>query len=119
MAEAVLLDCDEGRQMGCQSFCCRLIVRLTPEERERRVGGVAPPMGCIPKDPGGHCVHLDRQTHRCAIWEERPEVCRGYDCNGDRLLQVVLREGLQSLRQLVESRRLIPREAYLRIPSRG
>ncbi len=35
-------------------------------------------------DPDGYCPHLDRETLKCAVWEERPLRCRQYDCRGDR-----------------------------------
>ena len=26
---------------------------------------------------GGYCVHLDRESYRCTVWEQRPVPCRG------------------------------------------
>lgn len=99
-----LVDCEAGRRLGCQTFCCRLVVRLTAEERSRGVPGVGPLMGCIPKEKDGYCVHFDRTTNLCRIWNERPQVCRDYDCNNDQLLQVVLLQGFTTLTDLVTSR---------------
>lgn len=98
-----LVDCEVGRRLGCQTFCCRLVVRLTAEERMRGVPCVGPSMGCVPKDEDGSCVHLDRNTNLCRIWNERPQVCRDYDCNNDELLQVVLLQGFRTLTELVTS----------------
>lgn len=57
---------------------------------------------CVDKDPvDGLCVYNDRQTHGCSVWSERPAVCRSFDCNQDPLLQVVARDGYQSLTALV------------------
>jgi hypothetical protein len=95
---AILVDCDAGRRRGCQTFCCRLIVRLAPEERDP----ADPRKNCVDKNPlDGLCIHLDRETSRCRIWNARPAVCRGYDCREDPLLEVVLREGFRSLTELV------------------
>lgn len=112
------VDCDVGRTMGCSTFCCRLIVRLTPAERERGLPGVEREMNCLPKSSDGWCIHFDRKTSLCRIWEERPAICREYDCNQDTLLQVVLQEGFRSLTQLVTDDRECPRNARVRIPRR-
>ncbi len=100
---AAILDCDEGRRLGCATFCCRLIVRLTAEERGTIAG--RPSGSCLDKGPDGLCEHLDRATHRCRIWQRRPEVCRSYDCNDDPLLAVVLRDGFSTLTRLVRAPR--------------
>jgi len=99
--KAVVLDCEEGRRRGCASFCCRLIVRLAPGERdpgqphrtEKR---------CVDKHPdSGLCVYMDPETELCTVWDRRPKVCREYDCNEDPLLQIVLRDGFTSLVKLI------------------
>jgi hypothetical protein len=59
-------------------------------------------MNCVPKGPDGVCVHLDPVNSRCRIWNERPRVCREYDCRRDDLLALVLRDGFTSLTQLVK-----------------
>lgn len=111
------VDCEAGRRMGCCTFCCRLLVRLDPEERPA-LEGLEARKGFVDKDHDGCCVHLDRVTQRCRIWARRPRVCREYDCNTDFLLQVVLREGFTNLAQLVKAaaRAYIPRETYIAIP---
>jgi hypothetical protein len=102
IAETVL-DCEAGRAMGCASFCCRLIVRLRPGEREPRASdGVH--KSCVDKEPeSGLCVWFDTPSGHCKVWNERPGICREYDCNDDPLLQVVLREGFSSLVALVHA----------------
>lgn len=95
----VVIDCEAGRRMGCATFCCRLIVRLGPGERDPR--DPRDEKSCIDKDPSsGLCVHLDPKTKRCAIWNERPTACREFDCNEDYRLQVVLKQGISNLVQL-------------------
>ena len=115
----VFLDCEEGRRLGCATFCCRLIVRLTPEERGRGVPGVEPAMNCLPKDTDGLCIHLDRETSLCRIWRERPRVCREYDCNHDGLLSVVLKSGFTSLTQLVRDASRLRKAPRARVPLRA
>jgi hypothetical protein len=99
------VDCDIGRELGCSTFCCRLIVRLAPGEREPGAEGRSD-KHCVDKDlKSGWCVHLEPTTHACKVWSGRPRVCREYDCNTDPLLQVVLEHGFVDLTTLVKSRR--------------
>lgn len=99
-SNTVLIDCEAGRRMGCASFCCRLIVRLSPSERDPGSPD-DPGKHCLDKDTrDGLCVYFERDTGRCGIWERRPRTCREYECNSDPLLQVVLREGYSSLVRL-------------------
>lgn len=103
-----ILDCDEGRRLGCRTMCCRLVVRLAPGEPDPG-GHRDPRKSCVDKDPrDGLCVYIDRRTGRCTKWHERPSVCRGYDCNHDPMLQVVIQDGVHSIvqaAQLVRKRR--------------
>lgn len=112
-----LIDCDTGRRMGCQSFCCRMLVRLKPHEREKPADGT-PPKSFIDKDEEGDCIHFDKQTSRCRIWEKRPEICREYECNSDFLLQVALRETFCHIVELAQKAAItyIPAETYTFIP---
>jgi Fe-S-cluster containining protein len=36
-----------------------------------------------PHESDGQCSHLDRKTHGCTIYQQRPAACRGFDCRGD------------------------------------
>lgn len=113
------IDCDAGRALGCQTFCCRLLVRLDPDEREAAQGGL-PPKGFVDKDlEDGLCIHLDRENHRCRIWAKRPRICREYHCNDDEMLQAALQLG--SFKNIVELAKAavrlnVPRECYVRVP---
>lgn len=113
-----LIDCDEGRRLGCRTFCCRLLVRLDEDEREPAVDG-RPAKGFVDKGADGLCVHLDRVSHRCGIWEKRPRICREYDCNHDYLLQAAIRVGVKDIVQLSRDSlalHLAPEE-HVRIPA--
>lgn len=106
------VDCARGREMGCQTFCCRLLVRLEEDERAPLSGSF------VEKAEDGYCTHLNRENHLCGIWGRRPRVCRAYDCNNDFMLQVALRH---SFRNITELARLavtayIPREYHVRVP---
>lgn len=112
-----LVDCDTGRRMGCFTFCCRMLVRLQPDEMESG-DGISPPKGFVDKDIDGYCVHFDRASGHCTNWDKRPKVCCEYECNSDFLLQVVLREGFTNIASLAKaaSKAYIPKESYLKIP---
>ncbi|MEJ2439728.1 MAG: YkgJ family cysteine cluster protein [Gammaproteobacteria bacterium] len=115
----VYVDCDAGRDMGCATFCCRLLVRLKPHEMQPSDGQTAA-KGFVDKDEQGLCVHLNRETWGCNIWAQRPQTCREYDCNADFLLQVVLREGFTNIADVARkaATAYIPRESYIQIPVR-
>lgn len=112
------VDCDAGRRLGCHTFCCHLIVRLDPEERQLSTNGLAQ-KSCVDKDEHGRCIHMDPQSCRCHIWKDRPRVCREYDCNADHLLQVAVREGFTSVAQLVRrsAHIHIPKEMFISVPA--
>lgn len=38
----------------------------------------------IARDSDGYCVHLNRKTWSCRIYDNRPIPCRGYDCRKDK-----------------------------------
>ncbi len=106
----VVLDCDAGRRLGCGSFCCQLIVRLTEDEEKHFCKRM------LDKDAQGYCEFFDKQDGMCRVWATRPEVCRGYDCNSDMLLQVALREGFRSLLELATSHPFIRKHEMRYIP---
>ncbi len=112
------VDCGKGRELGCQTYCCRLLVRLEPDERAADNGN-AMAHDFVEKSADGYCVHLDRGSLLCGIWDTRPRVCRGYDCNSDFLLQVAVRNQFRNIAELVRiaATAYIPRETYIRVPS--
>jgi hypothetical protein len=111
------VNCDAGRKLGCGSYCCRLLVRLRPEEQEPG-DGVTPPKGFVDKDQDGYCIHFDRDTELCKIWHERPQVCREYTCNTDFLLQTAIHNSFNSIADLVKraAEFYLPKELYIRVP---
>ncbi len=112
----VVIDCEAGRRLGCKTYCCCLLVRLEENERVPSTDGL-PPKSFVEKDPSGYCIHLDRETSRCRIWDQRPKVCRDYDCNSDILLQIVLRDGFNSLITLVTATPPPSYKPRIKIPS--
>jgi Fe-S-cluster containining protein len=79
-----VVDC-ERRLPVCQAVCCRLRFALSAEEVES---------GPLKWDLGrpyfnrqgddGSCHQLDRETHHCGIYDERPCICREYSCADDK-----------------------------------
>lgn len=112
-----IVDCETGRRMGCATFCCRMLVRLQPDEMEPG-DGITPAKGFVDKDADGYCIHIDRRSGRCNNWEKRAKTCREYECNSDFLLQVVLREGFINIAELARAaaRAYIPKETYRYVP---
>lgn len=111
------VDCEAGRRLGCNTYCCRLLVALKPHEREERNDGL-PAKGYVGKDCNGLCIHMDTETWLCKIWDKRPETCREYTCNSDFKLQIVLREGFTNIVDLARktTTAYIPKETFITIP---
>jgi Fe-S-cluster containining protein len=95
MALPLLQSDDEtGRRITCercQACCCQLQVILMPHD--------APPahlveieehgLAVMRRLDDGWCVALDRETMRCTIHPQRPQVCRDFatgsaECRGER-----------------------------------
>jgi hypothetical protein len=77
------IDC-ENRLQQCHAACCRLRFALTVRDVE--AGRVKWNLGqpyMIRQGEDGYCHHLDRANHQCGIYEDRPFVCRAYDCRTD------------------------------------
>lgn len=77
------IDCGSRLHL-CHAACCRLRFALTVRDVE--AGRVRWNLGqpyMIRQGEDGYCHHLDRAEHRCGIYEERPFVCRAYDCRKD------------------------------------
>jgi hypothetical protein len=81
---AAEIDC-ENRIPLCGAACCKLSFALCSEDV--REGVIRWDLGepyMIAHGDDGYCVHMDRGTCRCGVYEQRPIPCRGYDCRQDR-----------------------------------
>lgn len=81
---SVSIDC-ENRMHLCRAACCRLRFALSVQDVEE--GTVKWDLGrpyMIRHSADGYCHQLDRTTLQCGIYENRPIVCRGYDCRKDK-----------------------------------
>lgn len=117
MSTCANVDCVAGRKLGCQTYCCRLLVRLEPDERDKGDGSNTP-KGYVDKAEDGYCINFDRQTHLCNNWHARPRACSAYSCNGELLLQVAIRHEFKNVVELVKLAATvdIPLESYINIP---
>lgn len=80
---SVQIDC-ENRIALCRGACCRLSFALTVQDLEE--GSVKWDFGrpyMIRHDEDGYCHHVERTTKHCGVYEQRPVVCRAYDCRKD------------------------------------
>jgi len=80
----VEIDC-ENRLALCRGACCRLSFALSVQDLEE--GTVKWELGrpyMIRRKTDGYCHHLETEQKRCGIYEQRPIVCRAYDCRKDK-----------------------------------
>jgi Fe-S-cluster containining protein len=80
----VYIDCENRIQL-CRGACCRLRFALTTQDLEE--GKVKWELGhpyMIRHDADGYCHHIERGSCKCGVYENRPVVCRAYDCRRDK-----------------------------------
>lgn len=83
LQEEVKVDC-KSRIHLCRGICCRLTFPLSWQDIQE---GIPWNMGrpfFNARGPDGLCVHFKRETCSCGIYEQRPAICRSYDCRNDR-----------------------------------
>ncbi len=80
----VKVDCAE-RLPICKGACCKLWFALSVQDLAEGVvkWNYSLPYG-IAQEPDGYCRHFDKANCQCAIYENRPLVCRGYSCAEDK-----------------------------------
>lgn len=79
----VEIDC-ESRLHLCGAACCRLHFPLSPQDLDEGIVAWDPERPyMIAHGHDGHCVHLDRTTRRCGVYDRRPLPCRAFDCRND------------------------------------
>jgi hypothetical protein len=81
--KGVEIDC-ENRLPLCKAACCKLPFALSAEDVHE--GVIRWDLGSpylIAHGGDGYCVHMDRCTHQCGVYDQRPIPCRGYDCRRD------------------------------------
>jgi hypothetical protein len=68
----------------CGARCCKISFPLTTQDLDEgviRFDLGRPYLNAHGDD--GHCVHLDRTTRFCGVYEHRPAICRSFDCRTD------------------------------------
>jgi len=84
------VDC-KSRLHICEAICCRFPFALSRQDMEE--GIVRWDFGkpyLIARGDDGYCVHLNRETYQCTIYENRPVPCRGFDCKDNEKWKVWL-----------------------------
>jgi len=84
LADLPVVDC-ESRLPICLGRCCYLTFPLGAQDLDERIVEWAyerPYMNRRCDD--GLCVHADRRTHRCEVYQHRPVICRTYSCAQDK-----------------------------------
>ncbi|MEP7043979.1 MAG: YkgJ family cysteine cluster protein [Dokdonella sp.] len=68
----------------CEAVCCRLTALLMPDDAVPAWLTTHDEHGLeqMAKGDDGWCIALDRDSLRCTIYPQRPEVCRSYDMGG-------------------------------------
>jgi hypothetical protein len=79
-----VIDC-EKRYPLCHGACCKFWFSLSVQDLDERVvkWNYAQPYS-IAQGGDGRCVHQDRGTFQCTIYDHRPHICRTYDCRQDK-----------------------------------
>lgn len=82
------IDC-EARLPLCQARCCTLVFALSVQDLDERVvrWDYGRPYQ-IARRPDGYCVHNRAGTCHCEVYEQRPGICRTYDCRNDKRIWV-------------------------------
>lgn len=76
------INCAERLHL-CKAACCKLNFALTPAEVKAGKVAWEPEFPyLIAHQPNGYCAHIDGEL-RCKIYEDRPALCRRYDCTHD------------------------------------
>lgn len=77
------VNCEERLHI-CKAACCRLHFALSVNEIEN--GQAKWDLGqpyFIRQNKNGYCTHLKQEGHQCAIYKDRPHICRKYSCAED------------------------------------
>lgn len=80
----LVIDC-ESRYPICKGVCCKLWFALSVQDLQEKIvkWNYSYPYG-IAQGQDGYCIHFDHSSYKCTIYENRPLICRTYDCRGDK-----------------------------------
>ncbi len=77
------IDCESRKHM-CHAACCAMAYALSPQDIREGIRWCLGEPFMNARGADGYCVHLQRNTFSCSIYEHRPTICRQYDCRNDR-----------------------------------
>ena len=80
--EEIKVDCEKRKHI-CHAACCALAYPLSLQDINQGIRWSLGKPFMNARGTDGYCVHLDRDTFRCTIYEQRPAVCRQYNCHND------------------------------------
>ncbi len=84
--EVVNSEVDCGARMHlCHGRCCSFTIRLSEQDvREGELEWQIDKPYLLSKDRLGYCVYQQKDTGFCGTYQNRPALCRRYDCKEDR-----------------------------------
>jgi Fe-S-cluster containining protein len=70
----------------CKARCCRLTFALSLQDLDERIvrWDYGAPYKIAHRSDDSYCVHNIQGTGRCGVYENRPGICRKYDCRNDK-----------------------------------
>jgi Fe-S-cluster containining protein len=77
------IDC-EKRLPICRAACCALTYALSIQDINEGIRWSLGKPFMNARKADGYCIHLQRDTLRCSLYEHRPSVCRQYSCRNDQ-----------------------------------
>ena len=77
------IDC-ESRKHICRAACCTFAYALSLQDISEGICWSLGKPFMNARGADGYCVHLNRDTLSCSIYEQRTAVCRQYSCRDDR-----------------------------------
>lgn len=91
--ELPCVDC-VSRMDICKGRCCKLTFPLSFQDLDEHIlqWSYSIPYQ-IRQNPDGFCVHRDTESGHCTVYENRPAVCRQYDCRNDKRIWVDFEAG--------------------------
>lgn len=89
LADLPEIDC-EARVPLCRARCCTLPFPLAAQDLDERAvrWEYSRPYLIARHSDDGLCVHNERGSCKCTVYEQRPAACRTYDCRNDRRIWV-------------------------------
>lgn len=112
----------------CKASCCRLQVLLfdDPDVPPSMIASSDWGGQVMRREEDGWCTALDRNTLRCTIYEQRPQLCRDYAMGSEECVQERRGDGDEGLIVCTEEEpdrecrrpgvRPLPLAAFMRLP---